>query len=104
MSCRRTGHNALSDRRETHEGRHADGRNAAPTTPRIRQMVCGYRSDLVHHPGSLIFRESLSADAHCSPALCCSLGFLPPCFMYEALRSRGVVALPRLALDRPYLG
>ena len=25
------------------------------------QMVCGYRPDLIHHPGYLIFRESLTA-------------------------------------------
>jgi len=36
VSCRGTGHDDLSDRCETDEGCHADGGNAAPTTPRVR--------------------------------------------------------------------
>src|SRR5262245_43629845 len=58
-TTRRTGYNDLSDWRETHERCHADGGNAAPTTPRVGEMVCGYRPDLVYYPGHLIFRESL---------------------------------------------
>jgi len=35
VSCRRTGHDDLSDRYKTDEGRHADGGDPEPTTSRV---------------------------------------------------------------------